>query len=81
MKKIKELAEKYSSEELEKCIDQHLREGQNVCFFGTDDTETMNKLSKASYIKQLVEKGESENVTDAIRKLASSMRGMTGPGS
>lgn len=71
---VRELAEKYSRDELEKCIDQQLGEQSNACFAGGDDIETMNVLAKASWIREQLESGACESLTDAIRKLAASMR-------
>lgn len=71
---VRQLAEKSSHAEIEACIDQHIREHTNRCFVGADDTETMNVLSKASWVKHEIETGAAENLTEAIRRLAASMR-------
>ena len=71
---VRNLAESHSHEQIEACIDQHIKEHTNSCFVGEDDTETMNVLSKASWIKEQLESGECENLTEAMRKLAASMR-------
>ena len=76
MNAIKRLAEENSSAELEGFIDDHLKEGSNAGYVGANDEETMNVLSKASYIKGLIEKGEVQNVNEGIRKLAGTMRGL-----
>ena len=74
MKDIKTMVETYSQAELEKCVEEQIKSGTNFCFSGSTSEETMNVLSKASYVKQLIEKGEVDSVTDGIRKLAASMR-------
>jgi len=71
---VRQLAERHTQEEIEACIEQHIREHTNACFTGADDTETMNVLSKASWIRQQLESDECETLTDALRKLAASMR-------
>lgn len=71
---VRQLAEKLTHEEIEACIEQHIREHTNSCFTGEDDTETMNVLSKASWIRQQLQSGECKTLTDAMRKLAASMR-------
>ena len=76
MKEVREMAEKYSHEELEQCITDQLKSGSNSCFTGSNVEETMNVLSKSSYIKQLVEEGKSESIMDAIRKMAASIRSL-----
>ncbi len=74
MKDIKRLANDYSSAQLEAYIEQHLEEGTNPCFVGDDDEDTMNVLSKASYIKQQLEQGTVADIKEAIRKLAAEIR-------
>lgn len=71
---VRELAEKYSHDELERCIDQQIMEGTNSCQCCETAEETVNVLSKASWIKKQIEDGHCQSVTDAIRKLAASMR-------
>jgi len=76
MKDVREMAEKYSHKELEQCIEDQLKSGNNTCFTGSTVEETMNVLSKASYIKQLVEEGKSESIMDGLRKMAASIRSL-----
>lgn len=71
---IRELAEKYSHAELEACIDRHIAEGKNDCWCCESAEETVNVLSKASYMKRLVETGKAGNLQEAMRVLAKSMR-------
>ena len=74
MQKIRELATKYTHHELEACIDQQIKEGSNTCFMGETIEETMNTLSKASYINRLINSGKARDVIDGLRQLAASMR-------
>lgn len=76
MQDIRKLAEKYSHAELENCIEQQISEGSNACFIGHTPEETLNILSKASYVKQQVEEGKAPSILDAIRKMAASMRSL-----
>lgn len=76
MKEIRDLAEKYSHAELESCIEQQISEGSNACFIGQTPEETMNVLSKASYVKQQVEEGKAASILDAIRKMAAGIRSL-----
>ena len=71
---IRELAEKYSHAELEACIDAHVSEGKNVCWSCDSAEDTVNVLSKASYMKRLLESGKAGNLQEAMRVLAKSMR-------
>ena len=76
MKDVRELAEKYSHAELERFIEQQIREGKNSGYKGADDEATMGALVKASYVSQLLEEEKAENITDAIRKMAAGMRSL-----
>lgn len=72
---VRVLAQEYTHQELEKCIDQQIVEGSNTCFSdGENAEETVNVLSKASWVAKQVEEGKSTDVVDALRKLAASMR-------
>ena len=71
---IRELAEKHTHDELEKCIDQQIAEGKNDCWCCDSAEETVNVLSKASYLMQMVEAGKAKDIPEAMRLLARSMR-------
>ena len=74
MQEIKKIVETFTHAELEKCINDQIASGTNVCFTGSDAEETMTVLSKASYVKKLIEEGKVDSVTDGIRQLAGSIR-------
>ena len=74
MQDVKKMIETYSHAELEKCIEDQISTGANACFTGSTAEETMTVLSKASYVKKLLEEGEVDSVIDGIRKLAGSIR-------
>ena len=74
MQDIKKMVETYSHAELEKCVEAQVSTGTNACFTGSTTEETMSVLSKASYVKQLLEEGKVDSVIDGIRKLAGSIR-------
>jgi len=72
IKEIRELAKKFSPEELENCINQQLREGTNICEVTGPTEHVIGELAKAELVKELTEKGMS--LTDAIRELARRIR-------
>jgi Mn-dependent DtxR family transcriptional regulator len=72
LKEIKELAKKFTADELNLCIDQQLKEGKNICDVSGPMVEVLNALSKAEYVKNLMNKGVS--LTDAVRELAKKIR-------
>ncbi len=74
VKDIKNLATHYSHAELEGFIEQHLEEGTNPCFVGEDDEDTLNVLSKASYVKSQLENGTVKDIKEAMRKMAAEIR-------
>lgn len=73
IKEIKKLALRFSPEQLDTCINQQISEGSNVCDVSGTTEEVVNELSKAEYVRQLMEQGVS--LTDAVRILASKIRG------
>jgi len=72
IREIKELAKKFTPEELENCIKQELQEGQNICDVKGPIEYVVGELSKAEVVKNLMEKGMSLN--DAVRELARRIR-------
>lgn len=76
IKEIKELAKRFSPEEIEGCITQQLETGENVCLRNESSERIINELSKAQFIRQRLEKGMS--LADALRELAQKMRRIQG---
>jgi hypothetical protein len=72
IKEIKELARKFTPEQIENCIVQQIIEGQNVCEVSGPTEYVVNELSKAEFVRELMEKGMS--LTDAVRELARRIR-------
>ena len=69
---IRELAKKFTPEQIEGCIAQQIETGQNICLRGKSAEKIVNELAKAEYVKRLVKKGMT--IADALRELASRMR-------
>jgi hypothetical protein len=69
---IKELASRFTAQDLEACINQQLTEGWNVCKGSGPTEEVINELAKANFVRELVEKGYSTN--EAVRELARRIR-------
>ncbi len=76
IKEIKELAKKYSVEEIEACINEAIETGKSHCEVSGDTLEMINTLAKAQYVRELMDKGYSQ--IDAIRELARKMREIQG---
>lgn len=77
IKEIKELAEKFTPDQLENCITQAIEnEGKSDCYMGDDVMEVVNTLAKAETVRQLMEEGMSE--VEAIRELAKRIRKVQG---
>jgi len=76
LKEIKELAKKYSVEEIEACINETIESGKSHCEVSGDTIEMLNTLAKAQYVRELMDKGYSQ--IDAIRELAKRMREIQG---
>ncbi len=72
MREIRELANRFTPDELEGCIQQQIEEGINVCEISGPTEYVVNELSKASVIKDLMNEGIS--LSDAVRELARRIR-------
>lgn len=70
---IRELARRYSPDELEECITRQLAEGSNPCDQGNGSTEEIiNVLAKAEFVRARVNDGMS--LGEAIRELGRRIR-------
>jgi hypothetical protein len=72
IKEIRELAKKFTPEEIETCIKQQLQEGTNICEVAGPTERVIGELAKAEFVKDLMGKGMS--LTDAVRELARRIR-------
>ena len=72
IKQIRDIAKKYTPEEIEGCITQQMETGNNVCLMDANSEKIINELSKAEMIRQLMDEGMS--LADALRELARRMR-------
>ena len=72
IKQIRDIAKKYTPEEIEGCITQQMETGNNVCLMDANSEKIINELSKAEVIRQLMDEGMS--LADALRELARRMR-------
>ena len=72
IKEIRELAKRFTPEEIEGCIKQHLEEGTNICEVKGEIEKVVGELAKAQFVKELMGKGMS--ITDAVRELARRIR-------
>lgn len=71
-KEIRELAARFSPDEIEGCIMQQMEEGRNVCDLAGPTEFVINELSKASFVREQIDKGMS--LMDAVRELARRIR-------
>ncbi|MFA6055415.1 MAG: hypothetical protein WC769_08580 [Thermodesulfovibrionales bacterium] len=72
IKEIKEIAGKYTPEQIEGCISGQMDTGENICLMDGNSEKIINELSKAEVIREMMEKGMS--LADALRELARRMR-------
>ncbi|ACN98227.1 hypothetical protein SULAZ_0264 [Sulfurihydrogenibium azorense Az-Fu1] len=75
IKEIKELAKKFTPQQIEQCINEALQHGKPLtegCNPSGDIVEVLNTLAKAQTVRELIEKGMTE--TEAIRELARRIR-------
>ncbi len=69
---IRHLAKTFTPDEIEQCIEQQIQEGTNICDTSGPTEKVINELSKAGFVRELMDKGVS--LSDAIRELASRIR-------
>jgi uncharacterized protein YoaH (UPF0181 family) len=72
IKEIKEIAKRFSPEQIEGCITQQIDTGENVCLTDESAEKIINELAKAQFIREMMENGMS--LADALRELAGRMR-------
>jgi hypothetical protein len=69
---IRALAQRFSPDELEACIDDQLQKGANVCEPSGRTEEIVGVLAKVEFVKALMEKGFT--LPEAMRELRRRMR-------
>ena len=72
IKEIREIAKKYTPEQIEGCITQQLETGKNICIENQDTVKILNDLSQAEFVRELMKEGMS--LADALRELARRVR-------
>ncbi len=72
IKEVRQLAKRFTPEELESCIQQQMNEGTNVCKMSGPTEQVINELSKAGVVKELMNNGMP--LSDAVRELARRIR-------
>jgi len=63
IKHIREIANKYTPEQIEGCITQQIETGKNVCLTDETSEKIINELSKADVVRELMDQGM--NLADA----------------
>jgi len=72
IKHIREIAKKYTPEQIEGCITEQIESGKNICLTDETSEKIINELSKAEVVRELVDQGM--DLADALRELAKRMR-------
>ncbi len=72
IKEIRDLARRFTPDQIEKCIAQQIDIGKNVCRENGSTEAVVNELAKAEFVRSLVDEGVSLN--DAVRELARRIR-------
>ena len=72
LKQIKDIARRYTPEEIESCITQQVVSGKNVCLSDERSERIVSQLSKAGVVRDFMNQGMS--LADALRELARRMR-------
>ncbi len=77
IKEIRDLARRFTPEEIDGCINQQIREGENLCQVSGSTEHVVSELAKAEFVREMVDKGTPLN--DAVRELARRIRLSQGP--
>ena len=72
VRQIKDIAKKYTPEQIEGCITQQIETGKNICLTDTNSERIINDLSKAQVVRDFIDTGMT--LADALRELARRMR-------
>ncbi len=72
IRQIREIARKFSPEQIEGCISRQMETGENICLTDETSEKTVNELSKAEVVRDLMDHGMT--LADALRELARRMR-------
>ncbi len=75
LKTIREIAKKYTPDQIEGCIIMQMETGQNVCLRDKHHEGIINELAKAAFVKTIMMEKEL-SLADALRELAVKMRQM-----
>lgn len=75
---IRELARRYSSGQIEQCMELALQNEDNPCFDDKEIEQVMNVLAKAEFVKAKMEEGST--LVDAMRELGRRIRAAQGVG-
>lgn len=72
IREIRELAAKFTPEQISSCITQQIETGENVCLMDESTEKVVSELSKAQFVRELVEQGTE--ISEAVRELARRIR-------
>ncbi|MDH5648043.1 MAG: hypothetical protein OEY67_00180 [Gammaproteobacteria bacterium] len=69
---IRELAQRYSAEMIEQCLQQALSQQENPCFDDDEVQKVVSVLAKAEFVKSLMSQGKT--LSEAMRELGRRIR-------
>ncbi len=72
LKQIKDIAQRFTPEEIESCITNQVETGENSCLTDARSEKIISQLSKAGVVRDFMNQGMS--LPDALRELAKRMR-------
>ena len=74
IREIRDLAKRFTPEEIEGCISQQLETGENACLRDESSERVISELAKAQFIRTMMERGMT--LPDSLRELARRMRAL-----
>jgi len=72
IKEVRVLADNYSQNKLEDCLNLAINNSANPCFSTTSNDDVVSTLAKASFVRKQIDQGKS--LSEAMRELAKRIR-------
>ncbi len=72
IREIRELARRFTPDEIESCIAEQIQSGSNVCEVSGPTEQVINELAKAQFVRQMTDRGTPQ--MQAVRELARRIR-------
>ena len=73
---VRELAQRFSADLIDKCMEQEIAKGTNPCFEDGEIEEAMNVLARSRFVRAQMDEGKT--LSAAVRELGKRIRSIQG---